>query len=99
MPNEIEEKIVHLVGVAFKNGFLQEKLRDLRKLFPHHSTIFETYLSSESAANVAPLKIDLFPDAKAVKVRLRNHSHDKREFFLAFVQKLVSCRIAYPNSL
>lgn len=96
-PNEVEDEVSQIVQVAVSNGLRAEKVMNLKKIVTDHSDIFRTSLSSGPAADVDPLRIGLFPDAKLVKVRLRNYTQNQRNFLSDFVQKLVSFRMAYPN--
>lgn len=95
--DEVKEEIAQMVHVAVEDGFLNDHLTDSKKIVSDHMEIFRTSLSHVSAADVPTIKVDLFPDAKPVKVRLRNYSQDQREFLFHFFQKLVSCGMAYSN--
>lgn len=45
------------------------------------------------------MKIELTPDAKPVKVRLRKYSQEQKEFLKNFVDDLVNRGLAYPTSI
>lgn len=94
---EVSEAIENMVQVATDSGFPNDNLPELKEIVTDHTDIFRTSFSSGPPANIEPLKIDLVPDAKPVRVRLRNYSQDQREFFSATVSKLVDCGMAYPN--
>lgn len=86
LPNEVEEKIAHMIQVTVKNGPSYKKLEDLQDIFSDNSTSFETSLSSVSAVDIASLNIDSFPDAKPAKVCCCIFSQDQRESLSAFVE-------------
>lgn len=60
--------------------------------------IFRTSFSSGPLAHLPPLKIELTPDAKPVKVRLRNYSQEQRDFLDQFVKDFVRHGLTNPNS-
>lgn len=59
--------------------------------------IFRCSSSSGPPARLPPLKIELTPDAKPVKVRLHNYSVDQRRIMGVFIKSLVRHGMAYPN--
>jgi len=82
---------------AFQNGLPTAQRKILADLIDSHIDIFRTSFSAGEPAKIKPLKIELTPDARPVKVRLRNYSREQREFLAEFVGKLVRNGMAYPN--
>ena len=58
---------------------------------------FRTSFSAGPPAKLPPLKIELTPDAKPVKVRLRKYSQEQKEFMRELVNDLVAHGMAYAN--
>lgn len=59
--------------------------------------IFRAFFSAWPPANLPPLRIELTPDAKPVKVSLRKYSKEQKEFMHEFFKNLVAHKMAYPN--
>lgn len=59
--------------------------------------IFRVSFSSGPPTKLPPLKIELTPDAKPVKVRLRRYSAQQCKLLNCFVKTLVKHGMAYPN--
>lgn len=59
--------------------------------------IFRTSFSSKPA-RVYPLRIELTPDARPVRVKLRNYSADQRAFLAKARRRSVCSRVDLPES-
>lgn len=59
--------------------------------------VFLTALSAEPLVNVPLPRIKLAPDARPVRVRLRNYSQDQHDLLSKTVKRLVECGMNYPN--
>lgn len=94
---EVDSEINNMIDNAVENGFPSAHVSALKKLVSDHTDIFRTSFSSGPPADIPPLKIDLVPEAKPVRVRLRNYSQEQRDFLSETVKNLVSCGMAYPN--
>lgn len=94
---EVKVEIDNMLQLAVTNGFPTEKLPQLQELVLDHADLFRTSFSSGPPADIPPLKVDLVPDARPVRVRLRNYSQEQREFLSNMVNKLVENGLAYPN--
>ena len=79
------------------NGLAKQKREELRSLINNNMSIFCTTFSGGPPADIKPLKIDLTPDSRPVRVKLRNYSQEQREFLKKFVADLLSCGMVYPN--
>lgn len=86
-----------MVHNAIENRQRQENHEELRNLVTAHTGIFRTSFSSRPTDKMEPMKIDLTPDAKPVRVRLWNYSLEQRAFLCDFVAKLVLAGMAYFN--
>lgn len=93
----ITTALARMQTAAFDAGLASDKRPVLAKLLSDHVDIFRTSFSSGPPARLPPLRIELTPDAKPVKVRLRNYSQDQRDFLAKFVKDLVHHGLAYPN--
>lgn len=89
---------VHDMIERSKSNGLPDQYHDrLEKMVYSHLDVFRTGLSSGPAAKLPPLQIALTPDAKPVKVRLRNYSQEQREFLRTFVATLLEKGMVYRN--
>ena len=79
------------------NGLSKHKQEELRSLINNNLSILCTTLSAGPLADSKPLKIDLTPDCRPVRVKLRNYSQEQREFLKKFVADLLSCSMVYAN--
>lgn len=70
----------------------------LKALLGDHMDVFRKGFSSGPPTDVSPLKIELTPGTRPVKVRLRNYSFERGEFLQVFVSDFVRLGIAYANS-
>ena len=95
--NQLSDAISDLVQRAIDNGFPKDKKRLLNKLVNDHKDIFCLGISASPPANFTPLRIDLEPEAKPIKVRLRNYSEAQRSFLKQFVSHLIEYGMAYAN--
>jgi transposase InsO family protein len=82
---------------AKENGLPPDSAAALDDLVRVHTNVFRVGFSAGPPANIRPLKITLTPDARPVKVRLRNYSCEQREFLAAFVDELVRNGMAFAN--
>ena len=95
--DEVANAVEKMVQKSVDNGFPMEKLSTLTRLVNDHIDIFRVSFSSGPPAKFPPLKIDLQPDAKPVRVRLRNYSQAQRDFLSKCVANLVKHNMAYSN--
>lgn len=93
---EAHSAIKAMLARAHENGFPDEHRERLESLVWDHSEAFRTGFSS-SPAKVEPLRIALNPDAKPVRVKLRNYSAEQREFMSRLVDDLMKHKLIYPN--
>ena len=94
---EIREAEKGLRQTIRNNGILAEDATAIDEVIEEHIDLFRTSFSSGPPAKVRPLRIELTPDARPVKVRLRNYSEEQREFLSDMVAKLVRNGMAFPN--
>ena len=71
-----------------KNGLPDSEALHPDALIDSFADIFRISLSSRPPAKLRPLKIELLPGAKPVRVRLRNYTQEQREFLSDFVSRL-----------
>ena len=95
--DETNAAIEDMLNDLKKVGLKDEHLNEFRRLVYDYSDIFCVGLSPGSPTKFQPLKINLTPDAKPVRVKLRNYSQDQRDFLRDFVNRLVANGMAYPN--
>ena len=95
--DDIRKAVADIQQTAKDNGLADVFESNLKGILRDHMDIFRTSFSAGPAAKLPPLKIDLTPDAKPVKVRLRKYSQEQKEFMRDFVNDLVANGMAYPN--
>jgi len=95
--DDIRKAVENIQTTAKKNGLADIYESNLRGILHAHLDIFRTSFSAGPPAKLPPLKIELMPDAKPVKVRLRKYSQAQKEFMRKFVDDLVANGMAYPN--
>jgi len=78
-------------------GLSAKQTEKLQGIVDSNMDIFRISLSSGPPATLPPLKIELLPDARPVKIRLRNYNSDQKEFLTNFVADLVRNGMAYAN--
>ena len=79
------------------NGLSKQKQEELRSLIKNNLSIFCTTFTAGPPVDIKTLKIDLNPDCRPVRVKLRNYSQEQREFLKKFVADLLSCGMVYAN--
>ena len=94
---EIRTAVETMNNTASDNGLPPEHNKVLEEHVGTHIDMFRTSFSAGPPARIKPLRIALTPDARPVKVRLRNYSQEQRGFFKNFVAKLVRNGVANPN--
>lgn len=94
---DIEVELHNMIERARGNGLDDKQTQQLSDVVNEFKDIFRTSFSRGPPANVEPLKIELTPDAKPVRVRLRNYSLDQREFLQKFMKVLIDTGHVYPN--
>lgn len=82
---------------ANQNGLPAVYESNLKGILRDHMVIFRTSFSAGPPAKLPPLKIELTPEAKPVKVRLRKYSQEQKIFMHDFVNDLVAHGMAHPN--
>lgn len=82
---------------ARNNGLHEKEALRLDKIVDDHVDVFRISFSSGPPAKLRPLKIELFHDARPVKVCLRNYTQEQKTFLSDMVKKLVEHGMAYPN--
>ena len=95
--DEIASTVEQMVADAVDNGFPVDKLTELQKIVSDYIDIFRVTFSSGPPADFPPLRIDLHPTAKPIRVRLRNYSQAQRDFLATTVANLVKHDLAYAN--
>ena len=94
---DIKAGIKNMLTTAINNGIQLQHQDNLRRLTYSFIDIFRTAISATAPANLPPLKVELTPDAKPVRVRLRNYSPPQRQFLKEFVSKLIQAGMVYSN--
>ena len=94
---EIKTEIGKRKIEARNNGLHDEEALRLDKIVDDHVDVFRISFYSGSPAKLRPLKIEMFPDARPAKVRLRNYSQEQKWFLSDMVKKLVEHGMSYPN--
>lgn len=77
-------------------GFPEEHYKELEDLVWQHADSFDVSFSP-TPAKIDPLRIVLTPDAKPVRVKLRNYSEEQRDFMKTLVTQLIDSDCLYPN--
>lgn len=95
--DEIKAAVKGMEQAAKKQGLADVYESNLKGILHDHMDIFRTSFSAGPGAKLPPLKIELTPDAKPVKVRLRKYSQDQEDFMRKFVDDLVANGLAYAN--
>lgn len=78
-------------------GLPADRRDDLHAVMYEFIDIFYVSFSARSSATVPPLKNDLKPDACPAGVKLRKPNESQRRFLKKPTDKLVQCRLMYPN--
>lgn len=86
-----------MVQTTVDNGLPRHYLPDLNKMEHEYTDIFRTSFSCGPPAETPPLRIELVPEAKPVRVLLLHYSQEQRDLLFDMVQNLVSCGMVYPN--
>lgn len=84
-------------NTASDNGLPPEHNKMLEEVVGTNIENFRTSFSEGPPARIKPLRIELTPHARQVKVRLRNYSQEQRDFLKDFVVKPICSGIAYSN--
>lgn len=82
---------------AKAEGLPDKHLKDLEDLVWQYADCFDMSFSP-SPALIEPLRILLQPDAKAIRVKLRNYSEEQRDFMKTLVSHIVASGCIYANS-
>ena len=82
---------------AMNSGLADVYQSNLKGVLRDHMDIFRTSFSSGPGAKLPPLKIELLPEAKPVKVKIRKYSQEQQKFLKDFVEKLVAHGLVYAN--
>lgn len=96
--NNDQEKqdLEDMIQRAKDNGLPQSHWRAVEFLVQEFSGSFSNRFSA-TPSKVDPLIIRLTPDAKPVRVKLRNYSPSQRLFMKKMMDELISYDIIYPN--
>lgn len=94
---EVETETEEMLHKAKENGLSTDHSEKMRYLVQSHKNIFRTAFSSGPPADLRPLRIDLTPEARPVKVRLRNYSKEQRNFLDDQMSKLIRAGMVYLN--
>ena len=84
---DIRSAVQALVQFAKDNGLPQDSATELDEFVNSRLDIFRVSFSAGPPARIEPLTVDLTPEARSVKVRLRNFSREQGEFLVDFVKK------------
>lgn len=95
--DEVMKEIQAMLSRASEEGLQGELLTRLKTLVLKNTDVFRVGFSSGPPAQFKPMKIELVPNAKPVRVRLRNYTQEQRLFLSETVKKLVDCGMAYEN--
>ena len=69
--------VANLLKTCHANGLAEQPLQRLTTTMNDHQDIFRSQLKVSPPAKIPPLRIDLTPDARPKKVRLRNFSQEQ----------------------
>lgn len=69
-----------------------------KRVIDDHTDIFPTSFSFDLPADIPLLKIDLEPNYKQLRVRLRDYYREHRDFLADKVEKLFNYGMAYSNT-
>ena len=94
---DICKAVDNLEKTAREKGLADVYESNLKGILRDHMDIFRTSFSAGPPAKLPPLKIELMPNAKPVRVRLRKYSQGQRDFLSDFVKDLVAHGMAYAN--
>jgi transposase InsO family protein len=94
---EVSSAVEHMLQCALKVGMPPADAQQLKAIVDNHVDIFRTTFSSGPPAKLKPLKIQLTPDARPTRVKLRNYSKEQQEFLSKFVATLIATGMAYSN--
>lgn len=83
--------------VGEENGLRDEHHKKLENIVSDRVDIFRCSFSSSSLARLPPLKIQLTPDTRLVKIRWHNYSVDRERVMGVFIKGLVRHGMAYLN--
>lgn len=89
-------EIEAMLARAKKEGFPDEQWDHLSELIWKHADDFGITFS-EMPAKIEPLRIELTPDAHAIRVKLRNYSEEQRSFMKSLVADLIKHSCVYAN--
>lgn len=76
--DDIKQGIGNMMEAAKQNELPTDKCEEFQTSVKSHVYIFRASFSARPYAEVKPLHIELFADAKAVRVRLQNYSQEQR---------------------
>ena len=93
----VTDAIDGMLQQAAEHGLPTNDAARARELVGNYRNIFRVGLSGGAPAAISPLKIELTPDAKPARVKLRNYSREQREFLTEFVDSLEKKGLAYSN--
>lgn len=100
--DQAEDEVIHslnaMVEKAMKNGLPSLLYQRIENMVKSYAEIFHIGLSTGPPAQVPPLKIDLAPDAKPTRVKLRNYSMEQRSFMRTFVAEPMEASMVYSNT-
>lgn len=94
---ELQAAIDVMIQRSYENGLDSALHNDMKDLVYLFKDVFLIGLSSGPPATLKPLEIELVPDAKPVKVKLRKYSQEQKTFLSEFVSELISKGMLYPN--
>lgn len=86
-----------MIQRAYDQGFSPALRDQLKNLVHSFKGIFFIGLSGGPPAKLKPLEIELAPDAKPIKVKLRKYSQEQKCFLSNFVSELMEKGMLYPN--
>lgn len=79
-------------------GFPKTRFDELKQIVMKRVNVFRTTFSRGNGANIAPLKLELKPNAKPVIVKLRRYSESQKRFLRKLVDRLLDANLIYSNS-
>ena len=94
---DIVQALEDCLRTCVDNQLSSEDIMEMRTILLKHKDIFRIRLGGGPPAKLPPMKINLAPEAKPIRVRLRNYSQQQKEFLANFVGKLMKYGIVYSN--
>lgn len=92
---DILQGVKDMKDTAKKNGLEPDSANSLERLINTNIDVFRNGFSSGPPSKIRPLRIELMPEAKKIRVHLLNYTQEQNEFLKSMVEDLIRHGMEY----